>query len=159
MRMALNGKVELEENLLTWKNTGNNCHSTFLTGLYAVYKNVRCCLYCSVLVSFSSNWWDGEREPEHENGLQVLEGQMFFRSTEREKDRASKKEWRVRKVRKIKLERELEETSGEERQLQQPRANQESLGVLSSWENKKRASGPCQSRTGISHRWGEQMSH
>lgn len=77
------------------------------------------------------------------------------RGGEREREGAWKKDWRVRK---IKLKRKPEEANREERQLQQPPANPESLGVSSPWENKKRASGLCQRHTGISQRQREQMS-
>lgn len=148
----------MEKNPLTWKGT----ETTVMTSLLFILKMVRCCLlvYWCHFYQICGIEKEKIRAWKHEKGLPVWEGQMFFRPTEREKkekkEGAWKKEWRVRK---IKLERELEEASGEERQLQQPPANPESLGVSSPWENKKSVSGLCQSHTGISHRQREQMSH
>lgn len=73
----------------------------------------------------------------HKKGLQDWEGQMFFTTTEREKKEPERKNWSMRKVRKMKQERELEERSGEEKQLQQLLANPESLIVSSSWKKQK----------------------
>lgn len=38
----------IEENLLTWKSIGNNCHETFLTGVFVVYEcEMLFVLWCS----------------------------------------------------------------------------------------------------------------
>lgn len=156
-RIVLNGKRGIEEKSIDLEEHWDNYHDRFLR---RVFKTVRCLwtggFFCGIEEKESQTMKASERITS-QRGTDVP--QTHWEEVGEKKQRvpeSNNEMWR--KVRKFQLERVHEEASGEERQLQQPRANPEPLSVSSPWEHKKRAS-EQRSHTGISHRRREQMSH
>lgn len=143
----------MEQNLLPWKTTESTVTPEWVASLLFIskmvgrYLLVHWCQFCQIhgIEKEKTRAW------RHEKGLQVWEGQMFFRPKEREKKRGSLKE-RMKSEKNEARKRDFEEASREERQLLHDTGKIQNPSVFHPREKTRRVSGLCQSHTGISHR-------